>query len=71
MEERYFGEKPASKRRREKMRVAGSHLIVGIPPVRVLDRVSLDIPVAVVRVPVRVHGPDLIIMRYAINTTAL
>ena len=40
-----------------KKTVAGKDLVAGIPPVRVLNGISLDIPVAIVRVPVRVHGP--------------
>ena len=41
-----------------KKTVAGKNLVAVVPPVRILDRVGLDVPVAVVGVPVRVHSPD-------------
>ncbi len=39
------------------MRVAGEDLVVGIPIIRVLDRVGIEVPAIVV--PVGVHGPEL------------
>lgn len=39
-------------------RVSREHLVAFVPPVRVLNRVGLNVPVAVLRVPVSVHGPD-------------
>jgi len=48
--------------------VARDNLVAGIPPVKVLNRIGVQIPVAVVRVPVSVHGPDYV--RCAICTTA-
>ena len=33
-------------------------MVVCVPPVRIVDRVGIDIPAVVVSVPVRVHGPE-------------
>lgn len=40
-----------------KKRIARENLVAVIPLVRVLNRVGIHIPLAVDRVPVRVHGP--------------
>jgi hypothetical protein len=40
-----------------KKTVAGKDLVASIPPVRILNGVGLNVPVAIVGVPVRVHGP--------------
>ena len=40
------------------LRVSGNNLVAGVPPVRVRHRVGVDVPAAVVGVPVRVHGPE-------------
>ena len=45
-----------SARRRRKKRVAGDELVAVVPPVRVVDRVGLDVPAVVI--PVGVHGPE-------------
>ena len=38
--------------------MARENLVTGVPPVRIHHRVGVDVPAAVVGVPVRVHGPD-------------
>lgn len=43
--------------------VAGQNLVTIVPPVRILDRVGLHVPVVVLGVPIRVHGRDT---KYAI-----
>ena len=45
-------------RGRGKKRVARQDLVVGVPPVRVLDRVGVDVPTAVALVPVGVDRPE-------------
>ena len=42
-----------------KKTVAGEDLVASIPRVRIVNRVGVDVPVAVVLVPVGVHGPEL------------
>ena len=56
MEERDLSEKPASSRRREKIRIAREEPIAGIPLIRVVERVGFDVEPVVV--PVRVHSPQ-------------
>ena len=56
MEERHYSEKPASERKREKMRIAGENLIASVPPVRVVERIRLEVPTIVV--PVAVDRPE-------------
>ena len=53
-----------------KKTVAGEDLVAIVPPVRILDRVGVHIPVAVVGVPVRVDSPEKNMLR-AFCTTAL
>ena len=62
MEERFYSEKPAPKRRREKMRVAGDELVAVVPAVRVRNRVGLDVPTVIV--PIRVHSPEHVCAQY-------
>jgi hypothetical protein len=45
------------------MRVAGEDLVVGIPIIRILDGVGIDVP-AVPRVPVGIHSPELRTVRH-------
>ena len=47
-----------------KKTVAGKDLGACIPPIRALNRVSPDVPAAVVGVPARVHGTE---PKYAIR----
>lgn len=64
MEERHLSEKPAPLTAgREKMRVAREELIAGIPPVRVVERIRLEVPAAVV--PVAVDRPQNALHAYA------
>ncbi len=36
------------------------NLVTHIPLIRVLNGVGVDVPLAVVGVPVRIHGPDFV-----------
>ncbi len=42
-----------------KKTLAGEHLVLVVPLVRIANRVGLNIPVAIVGVPVGVHNPEL------------
>ena len=47
-------------------RVSREHLVVVVPPVRVIERIGIEVPTVAVQV--RVHEPDSV--QYAINITA-
>jgi|GEM_PF-6774215 hypothetical protein len=45
-------------REREKERIARKHKVVIVPLFRVLNRVGVQVPLAVASIPVRIHGPQ-------------
>ena len=64
MEERDYSENPAPLTAgRGKMRVAGQELVAVIPPVRVVERIRLEVPAVVV--PVAVDRPQNALHAYA------
>ena len=44
--------------------VSRNHLVASIPPIRMLNRVGVHVPAAIVGVPVRIHGTQLLRMKY-------
>ena len=42
----------------EKSTVSGKDLVASVPPVRIRHRVGVQVPAAIVGIPVRVHGPE-------------
>lgn len=48
-------------------RVSREHLVAIVPPVRIVERIGIEVPTVAVQV--RVHEPDSV--QYAINATAL
>ena len=68
--EKEYLQKLPSKRRKKKYRIARADLIVSIPLVLVLNRIGVQVPLAVVSVPVRIHCPEYYAHR-AIHATTL
>ncbi len=55
---------PHPKAGKKEPRVAGEDLVVSVPLVRIRNRIGVDVPVAVIGVPVAVDRPELTLYYY-------